>query len=84
MSDKNGWFGYGMLGLAVGGAAGLLAGVLLAPASGRDTRRKLARKLEEERRALARKGRRTMDDLTEYASQQLEDGKEKLGELLHR
>lgn len=84
MSNKNGRWGYAVLGLAVGGAAGLLAGVMMAPASGRDTRRKLARKLEEERRELARKSRRAVDDLAEYASQHLEDGKEKLGELLHR
>lgn len=84
MSDKNARWGYGVLGLVVGGSVGLLAGVMMAPASGRDTRRRLARKLAEERRDLARRTRRAVDDLAEYTSQHLENGKEKLGELLHR
>jgi gas vesicle protein len=41
-----------------GGLLGAIAGVLLAPDSGRVTRRRLAFQLEEGRDALARQGRR--------------------------
>ena len=41
-----------------GGLLGALAGVLLAPDSGRNTRRRLAYRLEESREALARHGQR--------------------------
>jgi gas vesicle protein len=48
------------LGIAVAaGAAGYLTGLLTAPASGRETRRRLGRRLDEERTALARKGEHT-------------------------
>jgi gas vesicle protein len=41
-----------------GGLLGAIAGVLLAPDSGRNTRRRLAFRLEEGREALARHGQR--------------------------
>ena len=41
-----------------GGLLGALAGVLLAPDSGRNTRRRLAFRLEEGREVLARHGQR--------------------------
>jgi len=41
-----------------GGLLGALAGLLLAPDSGRNTRRRLAFRLEEGRDALARQGQR--------------------------
>ena len=41
-----------------GGLLGAIAGVLLAPDSGRNTRRRLAYRLEEGREALARHGQR--------------------------
>lgn len=54
------------LGIAVlGGVAGLVAGVLMAPASGRETRRKLAYRLDQSRSLFARR-RRGWPDPVEY------------------
>jgi gas vesicle protein len=44
----------------VGGAAGYMAGLLSAPTSGRETRRRLGRRLEDEKDVLVRKGQRTV------------------------
>jgi len=55
------------LGVAlVGGALGALAGLLLAPTSGRETRRKLSRSLGDQRDTLARRGSQVLDGVTEY------------------
>jgi gas vesicle protein len=70
--------------VAAGAAAvGAAAGVLLAPASGRDTRRRIARHLEEERAALKERAREVVDRLAAHATDGIEAGKEKLDELLH-
>lgn len=46
----------------VGGAIGYVAGVLSAPASGRDTRRRLGRRLDDEKAELRRKAEHTLRD----------------------
>lgn len=48
-----------------GGALGALLGLLVAPAPGRETRRKLARRIAEEKEALLRKGQRAISQFTE-------------------
>ncbi len=56
------YVGIGLLGAAVGIVAGLLA----APAPGRETRRRLSRRLGEEKDALLRKGHMAMEGVTDY------------------
>jgi gas vesicle protein len=82
MSRANHAFGY-VAAVLGAGALGVMAGLLMAPVSGRETRRKWARRLEEEKKALERKGRRTLDELTDYASRKIDEGKQKLEELVH-
>jgi gas vesicle protein len=56
------YIGIGLLGAAVGIVAGLLA----APAPGRDTRRRISRRLAEEKDALLRKGHLAVEGVTDY------------------
>jgi gas vesicle protein len=49
-----------------GGALGALVGLLAAPASGRETRKKLARSLEEGKNALARRRSRAVEGIADY------------------
>jgi len=70
--------------VAVGAAAaGFAAGLLLAPASGSDTRRRLGRLVDEKKTTLERKGREVVDRAAEYASDAIEAGREKVDALLH-
>lgn len=60
------------LGLALAGVAiGVLAGLLMAPAPGRETRRKLSRRISEEKEALVRTGHRAAD----YVQERLGEGR---------
>jgi gas vesicle protein len=71
--------------VAVGaGALGALAGVLFAPASGPETRRRMTRRITEEADALRRKGREAFDELSDAAAEKVAHGKERLAELIHR
>ena len=63
-------------------AAGALVGILLAPASGQETRRRLARRIEEKEEALKRGARVTVDRAAAFASERIEAGKERLDALL--
>lgn len=58
-----------------GSSLGFLAGVLTAPRSGRKTRRRLARRLEDEKQNLVRRGRAAMRDAGEEIEERFEDGK---------
>jgi hypothetical protein len=58
-----------------GSSLGFLAGVLTAPRAGRKTRRRLARRMEEERKDLMRRGRDSLRDAGEALEERLEDGK---------
>jgi gas vesicle protein len=54
------------LGVALaGGVVGAVVGLLFAPAPGRETRRKLARRIAEEKEALLRKGHQTLSRLND-------------------
>jgi len=66
----------GVFGLTVAGCTvGFLAGVLTAPRSGRDTRKRIGRYLDDERDALVRRGRDVASNLGERVEQGLESGK---------
>jgi gas vesicle protein len=58
-----------------GSSLGFLAGVLTAPRSGRKTRRLMARRIEDERKDVVRRGRDTLRDAGEALEERLEDGK---------
>jgi gas vesicle protein len=71
------------LGVAlVAGGLGLLAGLLIAPASGRETRRMIGRRMDEEKEQLVRKGKRAIEDVTDYVEDQIEEGKRKLSKAV--
>jgi gas vesicle protein len=53
-------------------AAGATAGLLLAPASGTETRRRMRRRLEDERASLTRACARAIDRATTVARQEIE------------
>jgi len=75
---------------AVGGALiGVSAALLFAPASGRDTRKKLSKRLDREKKFLAKeldrqrqvlmkKGRAALDDAAGYVSDELHDASKKI------
>jgi gas vesicle protein len=76
--------GYAFLAIAVGAAAvGAAVGLLVAPESGRDTRRKLGRRIEKETEHLKKQGARALKDFQERASEALDDGRERLSQMLH-
>jgi gas vesicle protein len=67
------------VGLAlVAGAVGAAAGVLFAPASGRETRRRASRRIAEEGNALLKKGHRMVGDATDFIQDQWAEGGKKL------
>jgi gas vesicle protein len=72
----------------VAGGAGLLAGMMIAPSSGRETRRMWRRRAEEEAGAVERKARRAAEDVSRDAKRYLEDqlahGKEVLSRIAGR
>jgi gas vesicle protein len=62
------------VGLAlVAGALGATAGVLLAPASGRETRRRVRRRVAEEREALLQKGQRAVEGAAGFLQGQFQE-----------
>lgn len=55
------------LGIAVaGGALGALVGLIAAPYSGRETRRRLTRAVRDRRDAIIRRGYQTVDEVSDY------------------
>jgi gas vesicle protein len=62
MSRNLKYLGIALVGSVVGAALGLLA----APASGRDTRRRLARQLGDQKEALLRSGQRAASGAASY------------------
>lgn len=55
------------LGIALaGGVAGALIGLLAAPYSGRETRRRIARTIGDRKDAIIRRGHQAADNVNEY------------------
>jgi gas vesicle protein len=68
-----------MVALGIGAcAAGVAAGLMLAPASGRETRRRVMRAVEDGKHDLARRSRRVAEDAADFVEQRIEEGKRKL------
>lgn len=63
MADRRRWLYLSVA--VVGGLAGAMAGLFAAPASGRETRRRLARSLADQKEALIRKGHQAVGEVSE-------------------
>jgi gas vesicle protein len=82
------------LGVAVtAGLVGAGIALLLAPASGEDTRRRLARSLDDEKRRMAKKinrekenlfkrGRQAVEDVSEFVSDEIEAAQKKIAKVV--
>ena len=75
------------------GIVGAAVALLMAPASGRETRRRLSRRFEEESRRMSRslrsekenllkKGREALEDVTDYVSEELDAAQKKLSKVV--
>ena len=59
----------------VAGTVGAAVALLLAPDSGRNTRRKIRRQYERERQRMLREARRIREDAEVYLEQQVKEGR---------
>jgi len=64
--------------LVLGGTAGFLAGWLTAPASGRKTRRRLGRRLEDGRADVVRRGQHAFNRAVDEVEHGIEAGRRRL------
>jgi gas vesicle protein len=83
MARENHAFEYLTIGISAA-ALGAIAGLMFAPASGRDTRKRWAKRLDTEQKVWRKKGQKAMDQFVEYASDRFEEGREKLHDLVAR
>lgn len=75
--------GLSLLGaVLVGAAAGLVVGLLTAPASGQETRRRMARRLEDERDDLRRRSQHLVQEAATRLEHGIETGKERIEKAL--
>lgn len=76
------------------GIVGAAVALLIAPASGRETRRRLARRLDDESRRMGRtlrsekenimkKGREAIEDMTDYVNNELNAAQKKISKAIH-
>jgi gas vesicle protein len=72
-------FGWVLTGSAVGSAVALL----MAPASGRETRRRIGRRIGDETHDLLRKSQRTLGKTSDYVQQQFAQGRRRLAQVVH-
>ena len=71
MEDKLRYVGVAL----VAGTVGALVALLIAPQSGRDTRKLIRKRYNREKDALAKKGRRLVEDAGDYVHDRLDDGR---------
>jgi gas vesicle protein len=75
------------------GIVGAAVALLIAPSSGRETRRRLGRRLDEESRRMGRtfrtekeslikKGREALEDVAEYVNDELDAAQKKLSKVV--
>lgn len=63
---------------AAGATAGGLTALLFAPASGEQTRRRMAQRYDDEKSELMRKGQRVVKETAQRLEEGIEEGKSKL------
>src|SRR4051812_22917774 len=66
----------------VAGTVGAAVALLLAPDTGRNTRRKVVRRLEREKEALLKKSREMAEDAGDYVEARLKDGRKIVGRVV--
>ena len=66
----------------VAGTVGAAVALLLAPDTGRNTRRKMMRRLQREREMLVRQGREIAEEAGEYVEARLKDGRKIVGRVV--
>lgn len=66
----------------VAGTVGAAVALLLAPDSGRNTRRRLARRFERERAQVLRRTRRLTDDAAAYIDHKVDEANEQIDRLV--
>lgn len=76
-SSKRNWTYVGVA--LIGGVAGVVAGLLMAPAAGRDTRRRLA----EEAGGLIDRSQSVVDGVAEYVQEALTEGRRTLSRVVN-
>ncbi len=70
--------------LVVGVAAGLTVGLLAAPSSGQETRRRIGWRLDEGKRSLRRGGQRILEQTASRLGRDLDAAKHKLDHAKHK
>lgn len=68
--------------LMIGATAGVVVGLLTAPSSGEETRRRLSCRIDEGQRSLRRKGQRVVDETAARLEHGIESGRQKLDHAL--
>lgn len=66
------------------GGAGVLIALLYAPVSGRETRRMLARRLDDGKEKLGRSGRRALENVKEYVDEKVDESRAAVAHLVGR
>jgi gas vesicle protein len=66
----------------VAGTVGAAVALLLAPDTGRNTRRKMMRRLQREREMLVRQGREMAEETGEFIEARLKDGRKIVGRVV--
>ncbi len=67
-----------------GGAIGATVAFLTAPASGQETRRRIARRMEDEKEALLKKGSKAVESAAEFVQSKIDTGKRRLAHVVSR
>ena len=80
MHDKLRYMGVAL----VAGTVGAMVALLIAPQSGRDTRRIIKKRYRRERQALSEKSRRALEGAEEYVHDRLEDGRRAIDDVSER
>ena len=68
--------------LMIGATAGVVVGLLAAPTSGQETRRRLSWKLDEGKSRLKHRGQQVVDETAARIEHGIESGRHKLDQML--
>jgi gas vesicle protein len=68
----------------VAGTVGAMVALLIAPQSGRDTRKLLKKRYRRERDAIAARGRKAIEGAEDYVQERLQDGRRAIDDVSER